>query len=190
MGTSKNPEVARWFASTKHAGQPYGTQPYTYHLESAVQQLHEHVLGLDVLRFYDHDVIICATWLHDVVEDTDTPGSELRRLFCNPVVDLVEAVTDGPGKNRRERKAGVYKAIREVGPAALAVKLADRLANSLACGLSKDPTSVLDMYRKEQPGFERELRFDVDEKSGYLQLYSLRGFGPAFTQIRKNLGME
>lgn len=179
MGTNKDPEVARWFATAKHAGQLYGQQPYTYHLEEAVEQLKAYVLDLPVLRFYDHDVIECATWLHDVIEDTGTSAAELDELFCGPVVELVQAVTDGPGKNRKERKAGVYIAIKRVGPGALAVKLADRLANSLTCGLVKGESDLLRMYRKEQEGFE--LALDCLE---------LDGFGTVFTKIREHLGME
>lgn len=176
MGTSKNPKVARWFASTKHADQQYGQQPYTYHLESAVRFLHDHVLILPVLRFHDHDVIESATWLHDVVEDTNTPTSELDELFCGPVVELVQAVTDGPGKNRAERKQRVYQEIRTVGPSALAVKLADRGANSEACGLSKETGGMLALYRKEQAKFEAELSH-------------ISGFHSVFLQIRRNLGI-
>jgi len=183
MGSNKNPDVARWYASAAHnrVGKKYGNQPYTYHLQQAVEQLYEHVLVLPVLRCHDHDFIVCATWLHDVIEDTGTTADELGRLFCDQVVELVEAVTDGPGKNRKEKKAHVYVNIRAQGPAALAVKLADRLANSLACGLAKDPdASMLSMYRKEQYVFEQEL---------WVMAVGT-GFGPVFQQIRKNLGME
>jgi (p)ppGpp synthase/HD superfamily hydrolase len=177
MGTNKDPQVAKWFAATKHFGQSYGQQPYTYHLEQAVQQLDSHILGLPVLRFHDHDVIVCATWLHDVIEDTETQKSELGDLFCGSVVELVHAVTDGEGRNRAERKQRVYEEIRMSGPAALAVKLADRLANALACGLSKDPNAgMLQMYRKEQTKFEQELGV-------------IGGFSSVFATIRRYLGI-
>jgi (p)ppGpp synthase/HD superfamily hydrolase len=184
MGTNKDPEVAFWYASAKHAGQMYGQQPYAYHLKSAVQELRDHILPLPALRFYDHDVIVCATFLHDVIEDTGTTAIELEALFAPQVVELVQAVTDGPGKNRRERKAHVYEAIRQIGRAALAVKLADRLANSLAAGLAKGESDMLKMYRKEQPHFEDQLRpFNGTT-------VSLSGFGPAFAKVREYLGME
>jgi (p)ppGpp synthase/HD superfamily hydrolase len=185
MGTNRDPEVARWYATAKHGDQLYGQQPYTYHLEQAVAQLHEHVLPLPVLRFHDHQVIECATWLHDVIEDTETPSTELDELFCGSVVELVKAVTDGPGKNRAERKKRVYEEIRIVGPAALAVKLADRLANALVCGLSKGESDMLKMYRKEQDAFEDHLR-----PFAGVGVQSLAGFSSVFKKIREYLGIE
>ena len=178
MGTNKDPEVARWYAIAKHGEQKYGQQPYSYHLEQAVAELHEHVLTLPVLRFYDHNVIECAVWLHDVVEDTNTPTTELDELFCGPVVELVQAVTDGPGKNRKERKLHVYENIRASGPPAFAVKLADRLANAKAAGLAKGESEMLKMYRKEQSDFDWELRRHAP------------GFAAPFIKIREYLGME
>ena len=157
MGT-KDTTTARWFAIAKHAGQKYGQHPYSYHLDDAVNELIDHVLDLPALKFYDHDLIICATYLHDVLEDTSTTSEEMFGLFDRRIVELVQAVTDGPGKNRAERKKGVYAAIRTKGPAALAVKLADRLANTKTCGLSKDESEMLKMYRREQTDFDWELR--------------------------------
>ncbi len=186
MNGTKDAQVALWFATAKHADQLYGQQPYTFHLEAAVNELVDHILPLPALRFYDHEVIVCATFLHDVIEDTETSLNDLNDLFVPQIGELVVAVTDGPGKNRRERKKGVYEAIRRVGPAALAVKLADRLANAKVAGLAKDPTSaMLQMYRKEQPEFEDHLRpyAGVDAQALY-------GFGPAFKLIRAYLGLD
>lgn len=157
MANIKDPCIARWYASTKHAAQKYGLQPYSFHLQAAVTELNN-CLRLPAFRYYDHDLIYCATWLHDVVEDTGTSLNELGELFDQRVVELVAAVTDGEGTNRYERKAGVYAKIRKVGLPALAVKLADRLANSMACGLPKEKSSMLDMYQKEEAKFEEELR--------------------------------
>jgi (p)ppGpp synthase/HD superfamily hydrolase len=187
MGTNKDPEVARWFAAMKHkGGKKYGQQPYTFHLESAVEQLKEHILPLPALRFHDHDVIICATYLHDVIEDCGVTSAELDEVFCGPVVELVQAVTDGPGKNRKERKQKVYQEIRIVGPAALAVKCADRLANALSAGLTKDEDAgMLQMYRKEQPTFEMELTASIRGSGNFIP-----GFHSVMQKIRDYLGMS
>lgn len=184
MGT-KDPNVARWYAIAKHGDQKYGQHPYWHHLDGAVVELYHHVLDLPVLRYYDHDTIVCATYLHDVLEDTKTTVEEMDKLFDERITSLVRAVTDGPGKNRKEKKAHVYQAIQNIGPAALAVKLADRLTNAKAAGLSKDPnSSMLLMYRKEQQGFEAALRpFAGDVR------HPLDGFGPAFAKIREYLGL-
>ena len=186
MGTSDT-RVARWFAIAAHGDQMYGQHPYSYHLDDAVNELIDHVIELPVLRFYDHQVIMCATYLHDVLEDTETSIKALDGLFEEPIGELVRAVTDGPGKNRKERKKGVYKAIQAVGPAALAVKLADRLANAKTAGLAKGESDLLKMYRKEQTDFEMELCGEV--APWYAPSQKLHGFLPAFRKIREYLGM-
>jgi len=174
-------EVAREYAKDKHGKQKYGNQPYVYHLDLAVAELEDYILPLPALRFYDHEVLIAATYLHDVLEDTETSAVQLAATFVAPVVELVQAVSDGPGKNRKERKAGVYAAIRRTGIAALAVKCGDRLANTKVCGLSKDPNNfMLKMYRKEQIGFEEELD----------AVASGNGWGPVFSKIHEYLGMD
>jgi (p)ppGpp synthase/HD superfamily hydrolase len=177
MGTTDT-RVARWFAIAKHGNQLYGQHPYSYHIDDAVHELLDHVIELPALRYYDHDVIICATYLHDVLEDTQTSVTEMDALFDDRVSSLVRAVTDGPGKNRKERKAGVYQAIRQVGPAALAVKLSDRLSNAKTSGLAKGESDMLKMYRKEQSDFEWELR------------RHFIGFDRPFDKIREYLGIE
>ncbi len=174
----EHPEVARAYAIEKHGRQKYGSQPYSFHLDSAVEQLKDHILTLPALRFHNHDILVSATFLHDVIEDTGTSLIQLAATFTGPIVDLVEAVTDGPGKNRKERKFYVYQAIKKVGPAALAVKLADRLANSEACGLAKGESPMLSMYRKEQASFEHQLSCN-----------EMPGFSSVFDRIRANLGM-
>lgn len=169
----------------KHkGGKLYGQHPYTFHLEMAVDELKAHVLTLPTLKYYDHDIIVCATWLHDVIEDTGTTAAELGELFVPQVVELVQVVTDGPGRNRKEKKAGVYAAIRGTGPASLAVKMGDRLANAKACGLGKDESPMLQMYRKEQPLFEEEM------DRPFATLINFPTFIPAFQQVRRYLGMD
>jgi (p)ppGpp synthase/HD superfamily hydrolase len=177
MITTTSPVTASWFAAEKHKGQKYGNLPYIYHLVQAVSCLENSILSLPALRFYDHDVLRSAVWLHDVVEDTETSIFELSKLFDPRVVELVDAVTDGPGKNRSERKAPMYRKVRAIGTPALAVKLADRLANALVCGLSKEKGRMLEMYQKEQHHFEEELR-SIDP-----------GLIPAWNELRHHLGL-
>jgi (p)ppGpp synthase/HD superfamily hydrolase len=186
MGT-KDTSTARWFAIAKHGDQMYGQQPYSYHLDDAVKELFDHVLYLPALKFYDHNIIICATYLHDVLEDTETTADELRKLFDDRIVELVQAVTDGEGKNRKERKANTYIAIRATGVPALAVKLADRLSNAKTSGLAKGVSDMLKMYRKEEIDFELGLCAEV--VPWFEPLKSKGGFLPVFQKIREYLGM-
>lgn len=158
MRSVVDPKIAERYAADKHRAQRYGNQPFEFHLRVASRELEDRILPLAAMRFYDRDIIRCAVWLHDVVEDTDTTIFELSNVFDPRVVELVDAVSDGPGENRAERKKPMYEKVRGLGLPAVAVKLADRLANSLACGLSKERSRMLDMYQKEQEHFEAQLR--------------------------------
>jgi hypothetical protein len=70
-------------------------------------------------------------------------------------VEIVKAVTDGPGKNRKERKADMYPRCAAL-PKAIIVKLCDRIANVEEAIKCKN-TGHFQMYLKEYPDFERHL---------------------------------
>lgn len=133
----------KFFATVKHAGQTYSSGlPYTHHL-AAVEQV--------LRRFGADENLLTASWLHDVVEDTDTKLKEIREMFGEEVANLVYAVTNEEGANRKIRHALTYPKIREAGPLAVRLKLADRIANVEAGG------NLVGMYRKEHEDFKRSL---------------------------------
>lgn len=135
---------AKFFAATKHGDQKYGVLPYTHHLAQV-----EAVLRRFKGEFI-HENMLVAAWLHDVIEDTGTKLKEIEELFGPKVTELVGAVTNEPGPNRKVRAALTYPKIRAcVG--ATALKLADRIANVENGG------KLVDMYRKEHEDFRRGL---------------------------------
>ncbi len=139
-------ERAKRLAAKVHAGQRYGEFPYTRHLFDTMD-----VLGKFGFFWGDADPerrerarrLVLAAVLHDTLEDTDL------------TYDLVFAVTNEPGPNRRERFRKTYPKIR-AHPDATVLKLADRIANVIHA-LQSNP-DILAMYRREWPVFERELR--------------------------------
>ena len=134
------------FAERAHQGQRYGEEPYTLHLEAVVATLE---------RFgWDDPALLAAGWLHDCVEDCGVALDDIEALAGPRVAALVDAVTDGPGEDRSERKAKPYRQIPRT-PGAIAVKLADRIANVQA-SLETRP-ELVQMYAKEQPVFRERL---------------------------------
>jgi (p)ppGpp synthase/HD superfamily hydrolase len=134
----------KFFATIKHAGQTYSSGlPYTHHL-AAVESV------LRRFQVVDED-LLTASWLHDVVEDTETKLKEIEEMFGPAVARLVHAVTNEPGQNRRARHAATYPKIREAGDNAITLKLADRIANVEAGG------NLVGMYKKEHEDFKRAL---------------------------------
>ena len=145
--------AARQFAMERHNGQMYGKNaPYVAHLDAVASAL--------MLSGYIFDQnLMCAGYLHDILEDTHTTESELAARFGKEVAELVELVTYKPGRNRRERHAATYPHIRG-NMRATTLKLADRLANVWNCYLEGDPR--LRMYSEEQNDFRLALYVEGD----------------------------
>lgn len=147
------PDRARHFATLAHGSQSYNDEvPYVVHLESVVYVCQ---------RFgYSDPVMVCAAWLHDSIEDTNTNYNAILKKFGKDVAELVYAVTSELGRNRDERNEKTYPKIRG-NAAATALKLADRIAN-LEYGIANGG-DMLAKYRKEYPGFKTAIRVTEGE---------------------------
>lgn len=99
-------------------------EPYAVHLLEVVEILTESgVRDCDVLQ---------AGMLHDVVEDTPHPLSEIRELFGLGVSELVDWMTKPearPGQDPAEVRSAYLRQFAQAPPQAAVVKLADRLSN-------------------------------------------------------------
>lgn len=117
------------YAAGKHAGVVRGTgEPYIFHALRVAKLVCE--WGLE------SDAIISAL-LHDVVEDCDTPLSEIRDIFGTNIAAIVDAVTalsDREFSDHTLTKAqkdllSDAKLQRKMNDKALYVKIADRIDN-------------------------------------------------------------
>lgn len=110
-------ECAKVFAEKKHKDQvdDYGKPYFEEHIVQTVA----------ILRQITDDVdTICAAYLHDTIEDTDTTVEELEKEFGLKVAKLVMEVThDGEADHY-----GFYFPRLETKRAIL-IKFADRLSN-------------------------------------------------------------
>ncbi len=157
---------AKFYAATKHGNQQYSTGlPYTHHLAAVEEVLRRFGHGCDHVDPSSMDLLEAA-WLHDIVEDTGTKVKEIAEMFGPRVAELVEAVTDEPGPNRRTRKALTYPKIRSM-PGAVRLKLADRTANVESGG------DLVDMYRREQEDFYRALHTSGEDEAMWAHLERL-----------------
>ena len=131
-----------------HKYQKYGEYPYAKHLNDVY---------LNLLKYDITDpAILAASWLHDAIEDTDTSYDFIKEHINEEVADIVQAVTNVQGVNRKERFAKTYPKIRK-NPKALILKLADRISNIESCIINKNK-SLLVMYVKEHKFFKKELK--------------------------------
>lgn len=79
--------------------------------------------------------MICAAYLHDVVEDTEVDLKQIRKRFGQKVAGLVAELTDEftkekyPELNRRWRKKKETERIADISWDAQSIKLADIIDN-------------------------------------------------------------
>jgi|AntAceMinimDraft_12_1070368.scaffolds.fasta_scaffold37445_3 (p)ppGpp synthase/HD superfamily hydrolase len=106
-------------AEKAHSGQSYDIYPYTYHLKQVVKIAND--FG------YDQRVLV-ASGLHDVLEDTELSYKDIKKAFGEGLTEIVSAVTDELGRNRKERKQKTYPKIIANSKATV-VKVCDRIAN-------------------------------------------------------------
>ncbi len=141
---------AALFASSKHTGQFYGRNPYTFHLTKVVE----------VLERYDvtDERIIAAGWCHDIIEDTDCSFNDLRKAIGKDSAEIVYAVTDELGRNRKERAKKTHPKIKG-NLAATLVKLADRIANVENGNI--EGGRMFTMYKCEYQEFKEHIQSDV-----------------------------
>jgi hypothetical protein len=157
-GTEKI-QTAWKLALKAHTEQKYGLHPYSNHLEDVVNCLQKFGFKTspsdrnspaDGRNCNNIEDIICAAWLHDVVEDTSITISDIESQFGFAVSEIVARVTDEKAATRHERKALTYPKIRGHFGATV-VKLADRISNVKA-SLASDQQQF-QKYADEQEKF-------------------------------------
>jgi len=113
------------FAEQAHNGQTrkFSGEPYLIHPLRVAQR---------ICAVTDVPDIICASILHDVVEDTSVSLKDIKKVFGSYVAQLVDELTD-PSRpedgNREQRKAIARAHMDRASPVAKTIKLADRLDN-------------------------------------------------------------
>jgi len=114
---------AELFAKKKHSGmmRKDGTTSYSKHLEDVVNRLKS-------LGVIDEE-ILCAGWLHDTIEDTDTTFDDLFEQFGSRVAVLVSTLSKDMSLTRKQREQIYVKQLKEASLDAKLIKLCDISAN-------------------------------------------------------------
>ncbi len=120
MELVKNAEL---FAKKKHSGmmKKDETTSYSKHLEDVVNRLKS-------LGVIDQE-LLCAGWLHDTIEDTDTSFDELHDQFGSRVAVLVLTLSKDMSLPRKKREQEYVKQLKEASFDAKLIKLCDISAN-------------------------------------------------------------
>ncbi len=122
-------EEALEFAAKAHGEQrrKYTEEPYIEHPKRVAQ----------IVKTVQHTpAMICAAYLHDVVEDTPVSLEEIENRFGKEVAGLVDELTDEyvkekyPQLNRKHRKEREVARQAQISAKAKTVKLADVIDNT------------------------------------------------------------
>jgi len=101
------------------------------------------------------EACLIAAWGHDLIEDTRVSYNDVKNVLGQEVADIIYAVTNEKGKNRKERaNEKYYEGIRNT-PGAVFVKLCDRIANVQYSKMTK--SRMFEMYKKENEKFGESL---------------------------------
>jgi guanosine-3',5'-bis(diphosphate) 3'-pyrophosphohydrolase len=114
---------AELLAKKKHSGQlrKDGITTYSKHLEDVVGRLK----SLGVVD----EAILCAGWLHDTIEDTETSFEDLFRQFESEIAVLVLSLSKDMSLTKKKREIGYVKQLKLSSSNAKMIKLCDISAN-------------------------------------------------------------
>lgn len=117
---------ARAFAASAHSKQKrkFTGEPYINHPKRVVEL---------VKQYGGTEYMVCAAWLHDVIEDCEVTEEQLRATFPNEVVDLVVELTEKSKPtdgNRAVRKKIDRDFLATVSPEAQTIKMCDLIDNT------------------------------------------------------------
>ena len=133
-------------SSTNHL---YDGKPYEIHLQSVVLYAMKFLYLIEENN--EKHNFIAAAWCHDVIEDCRQTYNDVLKATNKDVAELVYALTNEKGKNRKERANNAYyQGIRDVKYATL-LKCCDRLAN-LEYSISTK-SNMSEVYNKEHKNF-------------------------------------
>lgn len=168
-----------FFAKAKKGGMKwYGIVPYHFHLKD---------VGTVFVTLFPElgDEGLALAYLHDNVEEGQ---KDLRDLgFSEAVVVGVEALAID--LDNKETSAGGYEAIRNHGALAMAVKLADRLANCTRCLVGwtvsldhLDPEKIVTDFIERIRGSDSTEAARCGANADYLA-----GYESSYTRFRQEL---
>lgn len=152
--------------------QKYDDQPYFYgHLTPVVDVAIEFIL---LVPNEYRESVIAACWLHDTLEDcgAHVNYNTLKENFGRFTAELVFAVTNPKGRNRKERECDEYYSGIKDTMLATFVKLCDRIANA-RYGL-KTESSMWKWYSNECNNFCYKL-YDPELHSMFSELRTSLG---------------
>jgi len=150
---------AQKFAKEKHKHQTRddGKTPYWKHLQKVVKNLEK--LGIP------DESIICAGWLHDTIEDTNTDYDDISKLFRRKTADIVATVTKDKRIIQKDREKAYCLQLKRGTWQAQTVKLCDILANLEDLEFSSKPVSQRNKQAKNKLEYYNTIKTGLNKNN-------------------------
>lgn len=130
-----------------HGAQMYGEHSYMYHLQNVAKL----AILIDPQSLNNEERInaICSAWLHDILEDTNCPESEIIEA-CNPeVLEIVKCLS-----NDCENERMYFEKVAQ-NKIAIFVKVCDRISNVREC--LRNGSAKINKYKRQNQMFHEIL---------------------------------
>lgn len=132
--------------------------PYEFHLRMVAQAAKDFIHLISDSNDGENssrDNVTLAAYGHDLIEDTRVSYNDVKSVLGFGAAEIIYAVSNEKGKNRKERANDkYYEGIRNT-PGAVFVKLCDRIANVQYSKMTG--SRMFEMYKKENPEFTKAL---------------------------------
>ncbi|MFD1038277.1 HD domain-containing protein [Virgibacillus byunsanensis] len=164
-------QQAKEFANKAHDGQKRKSSdaPYITHPIRVAERLEQYDFS---------DELVCAGFLHDVVEDTPYDIDDIEEKFGSRVAQLVAAHTEDKSKSWQERKQHTIDTVKNAEREVKYLIVADKLDNLLAMekDLKEQGDKVWEHFNagyKKQKWYNESIAenmvigFDKDDMPGY-----------------------
>lgn len=158
--------------------------PYEFHLRMVAEVANDFKHLLDDTKDYFTGEDYCgpkqdqvtlrtaclrSAWGHDLIEDCRVSYNDVKNQLGQEVADIIYAVTNDKGRNRKERAGDkYYEGIRNT-PGAVFVKLCDRIANVQYGKMTK--SRMFEMYKKENDDFIIQVGYDDTNTHPYFEMF-------------------
>lgn len=164
-------------SSTNHFYDKY--LPYEFHLRMVAHVAKQNIKLIEMscegdIESWVEDITLAA-FGHDLIEDTRVSYNDVKEVLGYTAAEIIYAVTNEKGKNRKERgNDKYYEGIRNT-PGAVFVKLCDRIANVQYSKMTG--SRMFEMYKKENGEFGKSLGVWMVPE------YSQQQYFPLFAQL-------
>ena len=169
MGISEEQILnAKKFAYEKHKNQKRkdGITSYTDHLEGVVHRLKN--IGITDTG------VICAAWLHDVLEKTDVTFEEIIQRFGRKVANLVLSLSKDSNLSGKNAESQYIKQLRDAPIEAKIIKLCDISSNIKSISNSPLSNTQKNKQIRKMLHYLRVIKKEIsEEKSQYPKIQDI-----------------